>query len=361
MERQLCDNPETHYGSLERKRLSSHGHPLYSMDEYPTNRPMGKFSNADTGISRPFTPMDAVQPWIDPHGHHHTITWRQHEEFDISGCVAVIMAGGLANESPYRPMHADDVRGGWDRVIRMSHILARTHAFDAYASIGIHTSLGPVEGIETLFDVFPEYAALPEVVSISETGISMVQEYERVPIETQRDIVRRQLGIADEFGLPAVLHTPTLSKGIDEYAEKSTEAHDSGGRILEPQTAKVDAAKIDVELANEAGLPEDRLAFTHANQTLAEWVLEHTDCYVSFTVGNVTRNISAHDIAPVVEEYGGDRVMIDSDSAGHKGLEPFAVKRTMLDLLRRGIDPEIVRQITYGNQRSLFDLDALPA
>lgn len=327
---------------------------------YPTLRPMGRFRDDEIGFEADRSPTHALLPWIDIHGHHHTLTWTDHEEFELSGCFAVVMSGGLANESPYRPMTAGDVRAGLDTAIRASHAIARSHFLEAYATVGVHTSVGPIEGLDELLDLVPRYAQLDEVVAISETGISMVQEHETVPLEAQRRIVREQLDIARATGLPAVLHTPTVTKGDAEYAERSTEAHDQGDLVLDPTGAKQSAVEIDVELANEVGLPEDRLVFTHADRSMAAWVLEHTDCHVSFTVGNATRDVGAEDIASTIDAYGSDRVMIDSDSAGHKGLEPFAVKRTMLDLLKREIEPAAVRTVAYENPRDVLGLDHLP-
>lgn len=330
------------------------------MPEDPWLRPMGRFRDNEVDAAAGPSAV-APMPWVDIHGHHHTLTWREHEEFDLSGCLAVVMSGGLANESPYRPMTADDVRRGWDETVRASHALSRSHVFEAYATVGVHTSVGPVEDIDALFGLMPEYASLDEVIAVSETGITMVQEHETVPLDEQRRIVREQLHIARETGLPVVLHTPTTSKGDAAYAEASVEANDAGERVLDPATAKLDAAKIDVELADQVGLPEERVVLTHAHRSMAPWVLEHTDCYVSFTVGNATRDVRPADVADVIEEYGPDRVMIDSDSASHKRLEPFAVKRAVLTLLRRGIDPADVRTVVYTNPRDVLGLGHLPS
>lgn len=324
--------------------------------EYPSNRSLGRFTDVHVGFERSFDAQLAQIPWIDPHGHHHTLTWREHEEFELSGCVALVMAGGLANEVPYRPMNEADIRGGWDRTIRLSHTLSRNHAFDAYAAVGVHTSVGPIDGLEYLFDALAQYAALDEVVAISETGISMIQEHETVSLEIQREIIRRQFQIAADHGLPAILHTPTTIKGDDEYASVSTEAHDRGEAVLEPTTAKRDAAKIDLEEARKTDLEESQIVFSHAHRSMVPWVLENSDCSVSFTVGNATRDITIDDIASAIRNYGPDRILIDSDSAAHKKLTPFAVKRTIINLLKMGIEPEVVRQIVYDNPRSMLGI-----
>lgn len=326
-------------------------------DEYPSDRSLGRFTDDQVGLNRGFDAQEAQIPWIDPHGHHQSLTWREHEEFEVTGCVALVMAGGIANQVPYRPLNEEDIRAGWDRTIRMSHTLSRSHAFDAYAAVGVHTSGGPIDGLEHLYSVLTQYAVLDEVVAISETGISMVQDHEMVTLEDQREIIRRQFQIAADHGIPVILHTPTVIKGDEVYASVSTEAHDSAEPLLDPRTAKLDAVKIDLEEARKTDIAESQIVFSHARQSMASWILENTECFVSFTVGNATRDISPDDIARTLQTYGPDRIMIDSDSADHKKMEPFAVKRTIIDLLKMNIDPEVVRQIVYDNPCSVFDMD----
>lgn len=330
-------------------------------DPYPSLRPMGDFSSDVLELETKPAPSEALMPWIDIHGHHHTLSWNDHVEFELTGCQVIVMTGGLASEYPYRPTSAADIQNGWDQSIRTSHSIERSHFIEAYATVGVHTSVGPVEGLERLLDLIPEYAGLDEVVAISETGITMVQEHETVPLSDQREIVRSQLHIAREAGLPAVLHTPTLSKGDAAYATVSVEAHDQGEPTLDAGSAKLDAVQIDIELAREVGIPEERIVFTHGHRSMASWVLENTDSYVSFTIGNATRDINAADVARAIDRYGPERILIDSDSAHHKELHPFAVKRAMLDLLRMGIEPSAVRAVVYENQRRILGFDHLPS
>jgi len=317
---------------------------------------MGSFRDEEIDYEIDNSPRSAMIPWIDIHGHHHTLTWREHREFELSGCSAVIMTGGLANESPYRPMTFDDVRSGWDRTIQMSHAMSRSHLFNAYATIGVHTSLGPIDGLDNLLGLLPKYADYDEVVAISETGISMIQEHEQVQLEEQRNIVRQQLHVGEKTGLPAILHTPTLSKGGDEYMSKSLEAHSSGAPVLDPESPKLEAVKIDVAIAEEVGFPEDMLVFTHGHPPMASWILENTNCYVSFTVGNGTRETNHSDVADAVKMHGPSRIMIDSDSAAHKELESFAMKKTINNLIRQGLDPSSVEKIVYENQKNLIGI-----
>jgi predicted metal-dependent TIM-barrel fold hydrolase len=331
---------------------------------YPSLRPLGQFREGirgeEVGFSHNYTPKTGIIPWIDPHGHHHSLTWRELEKFDLTGCLGVVMAtGNIGDQSPYRPISIEDIQTQWDQIIRKSHAISRSNSFNAYAAIGIHTTLGPVDDIDSLINRMSEYATLDEVVALSETGITMVQEHETLPLADQRQRVRKQLQVAGETGLPAILHTPTTLKKDPEYTSISLEAHDTGDIVIDSETPKLDAAKIDIELANEVGFPEDQLVLTHADRSVAPWVLENTDCYVSFTLGNATRNVSSKDIRNVINEYSSDRIMIDTDCASHKEFETFAVRRAIIDLLRMGINQEDVRKVVYENQCKVLGLNRL--
>lgn len=325
---------------------------------------MGQFRDevrgVDAGFPDGFAPDDALLPWIDVHGHHHHLGWNELEKFGLTGCSAIVMTvGTVAPVSPYRPVSADDIRRQWDQVVRYSHAISRSFPYEAYGAIGVHTTNGPVEEADSLIDRIPEYAELEEVVALSETGITSIQEHEAVPLQEQRRLIRRQLQQADGAGLPAILHTPTLGKADAGYAAGSTETHDTGEPVLDSDAAKLEGAQIAVEVAGEAGFPEDRLALTHAHPSMVSWVLENTESYVSFTVGNATRDVSPADVVSAVETYGPDRIMVDTDCAPMYSVDPFDVKRTMIALLRAGIDRDGVRDVVYGNQRELLGLDHL--
>lgn len=327
--------------------------------EYPSQRPMGEFRTdvraEEVGFPDDVSPEQSLIPWIDIHGHHHTLTWHELEKLDLIGCSLVVMSiGNIGDLSPYRPISIEDIQMYWDQAIRLSHAISRSHSYEAKVAIGIHTTNGPIDRIDRLIEKIPAYAALDEVVALSETGITMIQEHETFPIPDQRRLIQKQLQLAKEADLPAILHTPTISKGGSEYANISLETHDTGDLVLNPDTAKLDAVKIDVEIANEVDFPENKLVLTHGHLSSAPWILENTDCYVSFTVGNATRDVAIADIIHAIEQYGTDRIMIDTDCARLKDFDTFEIRRTILELIRQGVSSEDVRRVVHDNQQAVL-------
>ncbi|WP_336344075.1 hypothetical protein [Halalkalicoccus ordinarius] len=55
----------------------------------------------------------------------------------------------------------------------------------------------------------------------------------------------------------------------------------------------------------------------------------------------------------VAAEYGPDRILLETDSAGVLRSDVFAVKRTILEVYRMGIDVDAIRQVVFENPRRL--------
>lgn len=325
---------------------------------------MGQYQTeeVDAGFPEDIQPKDTHLPWIDIHGHHHQLTWNALEQYALTGCRAVVMAvGNVGAQTPYRPITGSHVQSQWDRVIRACHTIGRSFPFEAHAAVGVHTTNGPVEDIDTLLELLPAYLDRDEIIAASEIGITTIQEHETLPLDTQRQLLQIHLEQAIDAGIPAVIHTPTIRRGQSDYAAVSTETHTTGSKVLDPETAKLDGTKLAVQIAEEVGFPHSELVLTHGHRTMAPWVLNHTDCYVSFTIGPATRDVMVDDVRSAIESYGADRIMLDTDAAAIYGIDPFEVKRTAIALIRAGIDPADVRQIVYENPRSLLGLDHLEA
>ena len=306
------------------------------------------------------TAAEADIPWIDVHQHTGSLAWDDREAFDLSGGRAVVAIAASYYWSPYRPDSADDVRFLWDDAIRRAATFDRTHCYDQYVAVGIHTWSRVAEPEPLLADL-REYAALDRVVAIGETGIESTQHTSAWDLAGQREVVREQLRVADETGLPILVHTPGSSKGglSPRHASRYEEADASFTDPVLGADPKREAIGIDVALADEVGLDHDRIVIDHGSPAVAPDVLEETGCHLAFSVGAPwLRGIDAADVAGVIEEYGPDRVLVDTDLLGAMPSDPFAMRRTILDLLRLGVDPDDVRQVVYDNPRDLLSLPA---
>ncbi|SEH16824.1 hypothetical protein SAMN04487967_2795 [Natronorubrum sediminis] len=339
--------------------------------DYPTRKSVGLFRNEDVGFQQNMPPDSTRIPWIDSHSHAHTGSWNDRHEFDLSGGLAVVMVASSASRAPYRPMTAEDMQSQWDVAIKRCHAISRSHFFEPYVALAVHTTRTRTENWKTLVEKLPAYAELDEVIAIGETGISLntAQVADPWPLETQKEVVAKQMAVARDANVPFICHTPKSMKSTgDRWVRGKTESgHNlppsdqlSTEDSLDPESAKIDATKIDVQLANEANLPESRLVIDHANEETASYVLENTDCYVGFSMYGHPSHPPIETVADTIEEYGSDRVVINTDMSGSAEQRPCALKEVILDLLRLDVSPSDVRAAVYENPRDILGLTHLP-
>mgnify|MGYP000070737043 CR=1 FL=1 len=341
-------------------------------DSYPTERPTAAIDDDRAGHTRSFPPAAKEIPWIDIHQHTGTLGWDQHEKMDASGARAVVMIAASYFQVPYRPIEASDWRFLWDQSLQRAAEISRNHFFDVHLATGIHFG-ARIEGTDDLLAVLPEYCDLDAVVAVGETGIDPIQSVSAWPIDEQRAVLEAQMHVAREAGLPVILHTPgdrddspVASSVPAQFSRRVTPKFEYGGRpdtdpaFEDMSAAKRRAAELDVAAADAVGLPHEQVVIDHATPAIAEYVLEETGCYLSFSLVRHGEENTPEDLAAVIEAYGSDRIMVDSDLLAGLYADDAALtmRRLTLDLLRLGVDPDDVRNVVYENPKDVLGLDA---
>ncbi|WP_129115488.1 TatD family hydrolase [Halegenticoccus tardaugens] len=339
--------------------------------DYPTKRPTAAITDEAVAYERPY-PAEAKEiPWIDIHQHTGTLSWDHHEKMDASGARAVVMIAASYFQVPYRPIRADDWRFLWDEALRRAGEISRNHFFDVHLATGIHFG-ARIEGTDELLDVLPDYCDLDEVVAVGETGIDPVQSVSTWSLDDQRAVLAEQMRIADEHGLPVILHTPADRDGSPgpgsvpaQFGRTFDHKFDYGGSPeadpapgFDLANAKLEAAKMDVAVADEVGLPPERVVIDHGHPDIAPYVLGETGCYLSFSLVRKTEAVAPEDVAAVIDEYGSERVLVDSDLLAGLYADDAALtmRRMTLDLLRLGVDPADVKNVVYENPKAVLGL-----
>lgn len=328
---------------------------------YPTKRPIDA-EYVDEDDTPEFPPELTNIPWIDIHNHAHTLSWNDREKFALSGCQAMVMMAAAYYWTPYKPVAPEDVRYLWDDALNRLGQIEQSHIFDAKLGIGIHTG-ARVEEYETLLESMPEYCRLEEVAAVGEIGITSSQHVAEWDLEDQKQVMRRQMEIARDQGLPAVVHTPPNLENVDiPFRKRGTipgyelDMDLQQDSVFEAEDVKQAATELDVELKDEAGLPDDQLVLSHADERIAPYIMENTDCYLSFTVSYPwLLSVTPRDVAAVIEEYGPDRILVETDSAGILRSDVFSFKRTIFELYRMGLDIETIRTVVYENPRHILN------
>lgn len=213
---------------------------------------------------------------------------------------------------------------------RASIALAEKYPF-VYATVG-HWPGNTCQMNEEMLEEYRCLAQNPRVVAIGEIGLDY--HYEDTPRETQQYWFDRQMALADELGLPVVIH--------------EREAHEDGLRIVKKWADRV---------------PGVFHCFSGSTEMAREIV--KMGWYVSFTgvltFKNARRALEAAAAVPM------DRLMIETDSP-YMAPVPYRGKRNHSGYVGKvaeklaeikGITPEEAARITMENGKRFFRIDAM--
>jgi predicted metal-dependent TIM-barrel fold hydrolase len=331
------------------------------MSSPPTRRPTDAAhldDEADIDLPRELLNL----PWADVHNHAHTLSWADRERYALSGCRAMVMVASGYHWTPYKPVQPDDIRYLWDDAINRRAAIERDHFFEAKLGLGIHTGVR-IENPDELVAAMDDYCALEEVVAVGETGVTPSQHVEAWGLDEQRAVVEAQMELAAGHDLPVILHTPNRTGDRPTYREGvgipgyEKNAGLGADPVLDGENPALEAVREDVAAAERAGLPEERVVASHADGNNTEYLMDETDCYLSYTIGHSWLvGVDATDVAAVIEEYGPDRVLVDTDCANVLRTDPYALKRAIFELYRLGIDVEDIREVVLENPRDVFGI-----
>jgi len=197
---------------------------------------------------------------------------------------------------------------GWER------FRAAQFGIRHYCAIGLNSKEANDEGLaREVIELLPRFALKEGVVAVGEIGFDEI-----TPAEERAYVA--QLRLAVEHEMVVMVHSPHRDKkrGIER----------------------------SIELARDVGVPMERLVIDHNNEETVRLTLE-SGAWAAFTIYPHTKMGSERMVA-VVEEYGPERIIVDS-SADWGVSDPLAVPRTARLMLERGLAPETVRLTTWQN------------
>jgi TatD DNase family protein len=211
-------------------------------------------------------------------------------------------------------------------IVPKAHDLAREHA-NLFLCVGVHPSeSGRVP--ETYLETLRDHARHPRVVAIGETGLDFYRDY--APRADQEHWFRMQLRLADELGLPVVIHQRSALADTLAILE---EMRPAAGGVLHCFDDGLDAVARAHALGFKLGLG-GVLTYGHA-------VLDEA-----------------------VRQAPGDMLMLETD-APYLEPEPRSLRRNEPGLLTRVMPrlcelrdwtPAEVERVTTANARELFRL-----
>ncbi len=213
---------------------------------------------------------------------------------------------------------------GWER------FRAGQFGIQHYCAIGLNSKEANNEALANeVLELLPRFAFKEGVVAIGEIG------YDEITPAEER-AYQQQLAFAVENDMVVMVHSPHRDK--------------KRGIVR------------SLEVAQEVGVPMQKLVIDHNNEETVQSVLD-AGAWAAFTIYPHTK-MGSERMVELVKQYGPERVIVDS-SADWGVSDPLSVPRTAALMLERGIPQEHVELVTWQNaldayaQSGQIDVEAL--
>ncbi|HEV8664117.1 MAG TPA: TatD family hydrolase [Candidatus Methylomirabilis sp.] len=284
-------------------------------------------------------------PYIDSHCHSHVLPHDAWEDLSMTGMVACVISAG--NPAVYRevltePPGPAEIRRCWDHPIHFARLSERRHFVRVFVAVGV-PSVTAVREWARLVEVLPEVAKDPAVVAIGEIGLDPVQHFGLTwPMADQEACFAAQVELAKALDLPLILHTSSPRRPGEQIPKR--------GPDLPPvERHRLHYLERDMAIINTIGLDHARLIVDHVDDSIIEYVHKETGAWAGISTGSLQRPIAPTAVADMVTRYGPDRILLNSDHVGYRGIDLFAVPKALRELRRRGLSDLDLRRVAFAN------------
>ncbi|WP_055535345.1 TatD family hydrolase, partial [Streptomyces graminilatus] len=178
-----------------------------------------------------------------------------------------------------------------------------------------------------VLDELPRYLAKDRVVAVGEIGYDSMTRQED-------EVLARQLQLAVEHGLPALVHTPHRDKAA--------------------------GTRRTLDVVRESGIAPELVVLDHLNELTVGMVLD-SGCWAGFSVYPKTK-MSEDRMVRILREHGLDRVLVNS-AADWGSSDPLKTRKTGDAMLADGFTDDDVDRVLWRNpvafygQSGRLDLD----
>ncbi|WNV85695.1 TatD family hydrolase [Umezawaea sp. Da 62-37] len=264
---------------------------------------------------------------FDPHVHMTSRTTDDYEAMYSAGVRALVEPAfwlGQPRTSVGSFTDYFDALIGWER-FRAAQFGIRHHC-----TIALNPKEANDPRCRDVLDVLPRYLEKDGVVAVGEIGFdSMTPE--------EDEVFARQLELAIEHELPALVHTPHRDKAA--------------------------GTRRTLDLVKESGLAVERVAVDHLNETTVRAVAD-SGAWMGFSIYPDTKMDELRMVA-ILKEYGTARVLVNS-AADWGRSDPLKTRKTGLAMLEAGFTESDVDDVLWRNpvefygQSGRLVLDELP-
>lgn len=264
---------------------------------------------------------------FDPHIHMTSRTTDDYEAMFAAGVRAIVEpAFWLGQPRTTVGSFKDyfDALIGWER-FRAAQFGIRHHC-----TIALNPKEANDPRCTPVLDILPRYLAKDGVVAVGEVGYdSMTPE--------EDDAFARQLAMAVEHELPALVHTPHRDK--------------------------LAGTRRTLDVLKESGIAPEAVAVDHLNEVTVELVKD-SGCWLGFSIYPDTKMDEDRMVA-ILKQFGTDKVLVNS-AADWGRSDPLKTYKTARRMLEAGFTESDVDKVLWRNpvdfygQSGRLVLDELP-
>jgi predicted metal-dependent TIM-barrel fold hydrolase len=281
-----------------------------------------------------------MKNYIDPHLHFDAMSWEDLELMAICGVHTVI-------SHTYYPHLVSSITSQmifdlWDRLLTQEMWRADQILLNLRIAIGVNMMSVPSD-FKKILTKLPEYFEKGKVVAVGEVGID--PRSSTCSVGQQEEILFREFELAKEYRIPIVIHTPP-----------ETKAELGSGFASATTYSTIDIVNRIIDISETVSLPLENLVIDHlgGNKLVIERVLK-AGAWAGITV-QPWRKVTDLDAAKFVNEFGPERILIDTDSGGWLPSDPLGVPKTAYAMRKVGLSDETIRMVLFDNPVKVFNL-----
>ena len=254
--------------------------------------------------------------YIDPHIHMFSRTTNDYEAMKQAGIVAVIEPSFWLGQPRTTVGTFKDY---FSSIVEWEPFRASQFEIKHYCAIGLNPKEANNKDLSIeVMKLLPDFAKRDTVVAIGEIGYD-----DQTPTEDR--FFREQIELAKQLNLPIMVHTPHRDK--------------LNGTIR------------SMDVLEEHNVDPTKVVIDHNTEITVKTVLDR-GYWAGFTIYPDTK-MDSQRMAAVVEEYGPERIIINS-SADWGVSDPLSVPKTAQLMAERGISSSTIHDTCYQNALRVY-------
>ncbi|MGR6920550.1 TatD family hydrolase [[Actinomadura] parvosata] len=247
---------------------------------------------------------------FDPHIHMTSRTTDDYARMAAAGIAAMVEPSFWLGQPRTNPGSFTDY---FDSILGWEPYRAAQFGVVHHATIALNPKEANDPRCRPVLDLLPRYLDKDRVVAVGEIGYdSMTPE--------EDDAFERQLALAVEHELPALVHTPHRDKAA--------------------------GTRRTLDLVKASGIEPGRVAVDHLNEVTIELV-HGSGCWMGFSIYPETK-MSPPRMVELLRRYGTERVLVNS-AADWGVSDPLLTVETAEAMLAAGFDEDDVDRVMWRN------------